>query len=199
MHKFIFKLTIGFCLYAGNQAHACSLAPSYLDDEFGSHRVSLSDVSKQAHKIVVGHYIESKNREFLQLLIRERIKSDERIFRKRKINVHFREVPTSKVYLHTGKEEQEFGSFTELENFIRQFRTGSDVKGLIYGAGGPMAGIAHGSDCERFVMLHPDQNYLVYLDEEHVVQASFPIKSISNDFLDGAATLFSVSRVSPEK
>jgi len=176
MHKFIFKLTIGFCLYAGNQAHACSMAPSYLDDEFGSHRVSLSDVSKQAHKIVVGHYIESKNREFLQLLIRERIKSDERIFRKRKINVHFREVPTSKVYL-----------------------PGSDVKGLIYGAGGPMAGIAHGSDCERFVMLHPDQNYLVYLDEEHVVQASFPIKSISNDFLDGAATLFSVSRVSPEK
>ena len=199
MRCFIATFTVGLCLLVGNQAHACTLAPAYLDDEFGYDGIKLSDVSKQAHKIIIGQFVDSEGENSVSLIVRKKIKPQPRILKKKKIDTYFREVTVDKVHLYNGNKEQEFSSFSELKDFTRQFRAFPDSGGLRYGAGGPIAGIGHGSDCERFVMLLQDQNYLVYLDSKNLVMASFPIKSISSDFIDGAPTLFSAPPVSPEE
>ena len=190
MRSFIASWIVLLSLFAGNQVYACSLAPDYLDGEFGADGVSLSDISKHAHQIAFGQFIDVAGS--VQFLTIKRIKPRLSFFKKKKIHIQFREVPVKKVYLYDGKNEKEFKSFSELKSFTGQFRVPALAANIIYGAGGPIAEIAHGSDCERFVMLKPNQNYLVYLDAENTVQANFPIKSISNDFVDGAATLFSV-------
>jgi len=185
------------CLLAGQQAHACSVAPQYLNGEFGSDGVLLGNISENADKIIIGRFIESDVENSVSFLVKKRIKPRLRSLSKKKIPVRFHKVPSNRVYLYDGKRDGEFSSFSELKSFISPFRTSVSKVNVIYGSGGPLAGIHHGSDCERFVMPLQDQNYLVYLDSKNVVQASFPIKSVSNDFLEGAATLFLTPPVSP--
>ena len=199
MRSFIIKFSFCLCLFAGNQAYACSIAPSFLDGEFGSEGINLSDVSKQAHKILIGRFIEPDGQEPISFSVKKRIKPRLRFLSRKKIKAHFRDVPTNKVHLYHGEDERQFSSFSKLKKFTKQFRASPDTDGVIYGASGPIAGIFHGSDCERFVMLLKDQNYLIYLDAKNTVQASFPIKSISSDLVDGAATLFSAPPVSSKE
>ena len=179
-------------LFLGNQAFACSIAPHYLNGEFGSKGVVLRNVSSDAHKILIGRFRKAKSRNDVFFKPKKNIKPKTFFSTKKDIHLTFLEVQREKIYLYEGQEDQVFDSFFELRKFITLMRPSTDLDSLEYGSGGPIAGVHHGTDCQRFVLAHLDQDYLIYLDSKNKVMASFPIKSNSKDFIQGATTLFAI-------
>lgn len=175
---------------AATAAQACFVAPDYLEGEFGSKDVLLDNVSEKADKIIIGRFRTGTIKNAVSFKPKKKIKPRRFFSMKKEVNLSFRNVSNNKIYLYEGKDNQESANFSELKNFIIQMRPSIDLDNIAYGTGGPIAGIHHGSDCERFVLLNLDQDYLVYLNSENIVLAKFPIKSISKDFIKGAPTLF---------
>ena len=192
MRRFIASWIVLFCLLTGNQANACFNPPDYLDSEFGSEGIILGNISDEANKIFIGRFRIKNSEDGISFKPKKRIKPRKIFSSKKDVNLNFLNVPKNKIYLYDGKDEQEFSSFSELKNFITQMRPSINLDNVVYGSGGPIAGIGHGTDCERFFLAYLDQDYPIYLNDKNRVLASFPIKSNSNDFFKGAATLFAI-------
>ena len=192
MRSFIFHFVILLCLLAGNQAYACSIAPQYLDGEFGLDGVVLGNISEAADKIFIGRFRNLNLDNEVTFKPIKKIKPRRFFSTKNEISLSFRDMPNEKVHRYDEKDDQAFESFSELKRFVTQMRPSIASDNISYGTGGPIAGIHHGSDCERFVLAYLDQDYLIYLGPQNAVLASFPIQSVSKDFIDGASTLFAV-------
>lgn len=185
-------LAAGLVFATGTAAQACLVAPDYLAGEFGSKGVVLGNVSEEADKIIIGRFRTSTLKNTVSFKPKKKIKPQRFFSTKKEINLSYRDVPSDKIYRYDGKDDQAFKSYSELKRFITQMRPSIDSNNISYGAGGYIAGIHHGTDCDRFVMLNLHQYYLVYLNSENIVLASFPIKSVSKEFIRGASSLFAI-------
>jgi len=199
-HLALFFICLGFSLLLYTPAQSCSIAPSYLDNEFGADGVVLDDFTKTSKTVFIGKLSKNENGKLISVkpsLLTKTNKS------KRKVaNIYFRDVEENKIYIFNGKDKTEFSSFSDFENYISEFKVtwlnNSPKPHLLnYGVGGPIAGIHHGTDCERFVLLYMMQDYLIYLDDKNYVQAMFPINKKDPAFSTEALYLF--SEVSSEK
>ena len=186
-----FLFGLGLSILPNMQAHACFVAPEYLENEFGSDGVSLGDFSETAEKIMIGRFVKRKSGN-LNFRPSEYIKTNES--KSHLQDIHFSNVKKSHLYLYVGQDDNQYKSFPDLKEFISDFQ----IKWLVeppahdlvrYGFGGPIAGIWHGTDCERLVVLYRYQDYLIYLDERNTVLASFPINREDNSFSENATIL----------
>lgn len=173
----LLAVIIAFGLLTTNElSHACTIAPSYLPHEFGSNEVALGNIVKRANKIVLGKFSETDRPDKLNLHISKSFKPEKKFFFRRKQIVSFNKV--QQTHFISGLDEREFTSETSLFSFIETFRPfykTNPSTNIEYGTSGVVSGIFHGTDCERFVIMHSEQPYLTFLNEKNIIMARLAI------------------------
>ena len=155
-------------------SHACTFAPKYLSQEFGSDNVVLGNFVERADKIVLGKFASTNTSKNYIFNVSKSIKPDRQFFFKRKETLSFSNVKQK--YFYEGLDDHTFVSADDLLRFIEILKSnGQYLPELKYGVGGVLSGISHGSDCERFVIVFDNQQYLVFLDNKKTVIAKFAI------------------------
>ncbi len=175
--RFIVRIAIFAWIVSGSTAYGCSLAPSYLPDEFGGNGVALGNIAQRANKIVLGTFTKNEDTTDLAFNISKTLNSWKWFTAKNIKRVSFRDVDQH--YLLSGIDNEAFPSSEKALGFVKSLDSNLSVKpNIAYGVGGPIAGIFHGTDCERFVIVYEEQEYLVFLDVSNYVIARFAINKL---------------------
>jgi hypothetical protein len=177
-------LVISLLLTFGSwaSASACAIAPHFNDNEFGSPSVALENFATNASIIFKGRVNKVVRPGKIKFQIIELIKSPNEFST---VTVNYNHIHST--YHFEGVDEKTIKNDAELLEFTSLVRTVGEEKSSIKASGGVLAGIFHGSDCERKTMTYDKQDYLLFLDKRLFVMAKFPIES--NNFNNLASTV----------
>ncbi len=180
MRKLATTVAISLCLSAGTQVYACSLSPSYLEGEFGSDGIVLGDLFADANQVLIGRYTQPLLGNDLDVTVSKRLKPYPSTATNKYLSVRFLNVKRHKIYISKDTDDRAHSDTVAAAKFIRTLQPTTFAyqrKGTRFGFGGPLADIHHGTDCERGVVLHEKQDYLIAIDNKNVVLANLPISS----------------------
>jgi hypothetical protein len=175
------KKRLGFIvglIFTGTAPHglACSLAPDYLPGEFGSSNVQLGDLTEASDKILIGRLLDEGHQKPPILKVSKSLKPSRKWVYKRTVPISF--LDTKNFHSMDNLDDSAFTSIRDVQSYLHLFKNNSsavDTHNFARGYGGPMAGIGHGSDCERMVFSFSKQDYLTFLDKDNMVLGLLPI------------------------
>lgn len=173
-------------------SEACSIPQDYYPSEYDNEKIKSRNLVKDSTSIVTGHFIKTKKNKPLKFKINKSIEPSYMPFFFKNKKVEFLDVKN--VYFLTGREEDS-GQFTDTSTLIALFDhyAGKPVEPMVsnYLAhywGGPLAGIYHGSDCERFVQIYEGDEYILFLNKNNIINARFTLPAEPNEVLRTVAT-----------
>ena len=174
--RLLTSIALASFLTISGVGHACTLAPDYLPQEFGSDGIVLGNIVERADKIMLGRYTKSKNTDGYVLNVSRSFKPTRRFSFNQTEDLSFNNVKQK--YFYYGLDKNAFVSADTLLGLLEALRSNYEISAKTqYGVGGILSGISHGTDCERFVLVFDNQEYLVFLDNERSVIAQFAINS----------------------
>lgn len=182
-------------------SEACSIPQDYYPSEYDDEKLKTRNLIKDSSTILTGHFVKTKKGKPLTFRIDESIEPKKTPFIFKNKKVEFLDVRN--VYFSAGKEEDN-GQFTNPSTLeaLLDYYSGKPVEPMVsnYLAhywGGPLAGIHHGSDCERFVQIYEGDEYIIFLDKNNIINARFTLPAEPNELLRTVTTQLENFKVTP--
>ena len=174
-------------------SEACSIPPDYYPSEYNSENSEKRNLVSDSATIITGHFLKRKKNKPLKFKIRRSIEPDKNplFFKTRKVKL----LDVKNIYFSTRKEidDYQFTDASTLEALL-DYYAGHPVEPMVSTYlvnywGGPIAGIYHGSDCERFVQIYEGEEYILFLDDDNTINARFTLPTDSKEILRAVTTL----------
>ena len=181
------SLSVLYVLASWSFAEACSISPEYYPSEYDSKNTQARSLIKDSVSIITGHFIKTKKNRPLKFKINHSIKPNKQPFFFKIKKVEFLDVKNISFYKDKKDDSNQFTDVSTLETLL-DYYSAKPVEPMVsnYLAnywGGPLAGIYHGSDCERFVHIYKDDEYILFLNEDNTINARFTLPENSSEIL----------------
>jgi len=192
-------ISLACLLLSASLANACGVAPTYYPNEIGLEPTTIRNIFKDSDRIALGKFIETKNNEKLIFNAEKSFKPSSKIFSNHKMNIQFNDVKNIHYFNRSDTSENQDNRL--LETILTTYETQPT---LILPAnnqaswGGVLSNIHHGADCERASIIHLEQAYLVFLDDDKIIQARFSIDRITSDFLSRLENYLNILKIRTE-